>query len=113
MDDIIKIVFTTLIPCVLTYLFSELKNYRKAQADIKRHGGEEYKSMKLGIQALLRQEMLAEYHVHKQLGYASPDDKDSYEAMHMAYAGLGSNGVMDSVYSEFMALPTEAEHADN
>ena len=40
MDDIIKIVFTTLIPCVLTYLFSELKNYRKAQADIKRHGAE-------------------------------------------------------------------------
>ena len=49
--------------------------------------------------------MLQAYYHHKQMGYASSDDKGAFEAMHAAYAGLGKNGVMDTVYKEFMVLP--------
>lgn len=63
--------------------------------------------IKLGIQALLRDRMLQKWSYCQARGYAPLDDKGAFEAMHTSYAGLGSNGVMDKVYTDFMALPEE------
>ena len=63
--------------------------------------------IKLGIQALLRDRMLQKWDYCRIRGYAPISDKGSFEAMHTSYAGLGSNGVMDRVYKDFMALPEE------
>lgn len=63
--------------------------------------------IKLGIQALLRDRMLQKWYYCRNRGYAAISDKGSFEAMHTSYAGLGSNGVMDQVYKDFMALPEE------
>lgn len=63
--------------------------------------------IKLGIQALLRDRMLQKWDYCRNRGYAPISDKGSFEAMHASYSGLGSNGVMDKVYNDFMSLPEE------
>lgn len=103
MEDIYTIVLGSVIPAVGGYLWARYKNYREIKAAEKH----EYELIKRGLQSLLRDRMLQAYYQHKKMGYASSDDKGAFEAMHAAYAGLGKNGVMDTVYKEFMVLPNE------
>lgn len=103
MEDIYNIVLGSVIPALGGYLWARFKNYKETKAAEK----QEYELIKRGLQSLLRDRMLQAYYYHKKVGYASSDDKGAFEAMHAAYAGLGKNGVMDTVYKEFMVLPNE------
>ena len=101
MEDIYNIILGSVIPALGGYLWARYKSYKEVKAAEK----QEYELIKRGLQSLLRDRMLQAYYQHKQMGYASSDDKGAFEAMHAAYAGLGKNGVMDTVYKEFMVLP--------
>ena len=89
MDEVFHIILGSVIPAVGGYIWGK------------------YELIKQGLQSLLRDRMLQAYHCHKEKGYASSADKGAFEAMHAAYAGLGKNGVMDTIYKEFMVLPDE------
>ncbi len=67
----------------------------------------EIKSLKLGIQALLRDRLLESYKVYKKRGWISIQDKENFNNMYSQYHSLGQNGVMDGVYKEVMDLPTD------
>ena len=62
-------------------------------------------SVKLGIQALLRAQMIADWNKYSEKGYAPIYAKDSFEACWKQYHNLGANGVMDGIHDKFMALP--------
>lgn len=100
-DEILKFIIEAIVPAVGGYLWGQCRTYR----DKKKTAAEEDRLIKKGLQSLLRYEMLQAYQAHIMMGYATPDDKGSFEAMHASYAGLGKNGVMDKIYQEFMALP--------
>ena len=91
-------VLTTIASCLVSALLGYLLRWATAQYADQRH-------VKLGIQALLRDRMLQKWDYCQARGYAPIDDKGAFEAMHTSYAGLGSNGVMNQVYTRFMALP--------
>jgi hypothetical protein len=64
-------------------------------------------SVKLGIQALLRAQMIADWNKYSEKGYAPIYAKDSFESCWVQYHNLGANGVMNGIHEKFMALPDQ------
>lgn len=78
------------------YLYSSLK---KNTADTE--------AVKIGIQALLRSQMIADYNKWTDRGYAPIYARDNFENCWKQYHALGVNGVMDDLHEKFLELPTE------
>lgn len=66
-------------------------------------------SVRLGVQALLRDRLIHEYNKALDRGYAPIYAKDNFENMWKQYHNLGQNGVMDEIHNEYMSLPTNKE----
>lgn len=64
------------------------------------------KSVKLGIQALLRAQMINDYNKWMERGYAPIYAKENFDNMWEHYHSLGANGVMDDIHEKFIDLPT-------
>lgn len=99
----------TVIPAAFSYLIGRYLAYRKERMQEKAAEEKEAEMIKYGLQSLLRYTMLQDYYNHKASGIANANDKSSFEALHTAYAGLGENGVMDTIYKEYMFLPDKEE----
>lgn len=65
------------------------------------------KSIQLGLQALLRNQMILEYNKYFNQGYAPIYAKENFENMWVQYHNLVHNGVMDEIHEKFKELPTE------
>lgn len=65
-------------------------------------------ALKLGVQALLRSQMIADYNKYIAQGYAPIYAKENFENCWKQYHTMGKNGVMDTLHAEFMELPTSA-----
>lgn len=66
-------------------------------------------TVKLGVQALLRSQLYADYHKYREKGYAPLYARQNFENMWEQYHNLGNNGVMDDYHDKFMALPEKLE----
>lgn len=64
-------------------------------------------SMRYGVQALLRAQMITDYNKYSEQGYAPIYARENFENCWKRYHGLGANGVMDDLHTKFLALPTE------
>ena len=58
-----------------------------------------------GVQALLRDRLLATYNHYLEKGYAPIYAKENFQNMWIQYHTLGENGVMDEIHEKFLALP--------
>lgn len=65
------------------------------------------KAIQAGVQALLRDRLIAEYNEGIRKGYARIYDKENFENMYDQYHNLGANGVMDEIRDKYRILPTE------
>lgn len=91
------------IPTLIVGIFKYLHTLIKKNA-------EDAKSMKLGIQALLRAQMINDYNKWFERGYAPIYAKENFENCWSQYHSLGANGVMDSIHESFLALPTKPQN---
>ena len=66
-------------------------------------------ALKLGIQALLRAQMISEYNKWSERGYAPIYARENFENCWQQYHSLGANGVMDDIHNKFLALPTQGQ----
>lgn len=65
-------------------------------------------TLKKGVQAMLRSQMINDYNKwYVDKGYAPIWAKDNFENVWVQYESLGDNGVMNKIHNEFMSLPTE------
>lgn len=62
---------------------------------------------KLGVQALLRAQMIADYNKWSDRGYAPIYVRENFENCWKQYHTLGANGVMDDIHAKFLQLPTQ------
>lgn len=76
------------------YVISRLKKER-----------EEIQSVKLGVQALLRAQMISDYNRYMEKDYAPIYARENFENCWKQYHSMGKNGVMDDIHERFMALP--------
>lgn len=65
------------------------------------------KGVRLGVQALLRAQMIADYNKWEDRGYAPIYARQNFENCWAQYHNLGANGVMDDLHNKFLQLPTE------
>lgn len=65
------------------------------------------KGVRLGVQALLRAQMISDYNKWSERGYAPIYARQNFQNCWSQYHSLGANGVMDDIYIKFLALPTE------
>lgn len=65
------------------------------------------KGVRLGVQALLRAQMISDYNKYHDLGYAPIYARQNFENCWAQYHALGANGVMDDLHEKFLELPTE------
>ena len=65
------------------------------------------KGVRLGVQALLRAQMISDYNKWEERGYAPIYARQNFENCWAQYHTLGANGVMDDLHKKFLALPTE------
>lgn len=72
-----------------------------------------YESLKLGVQALLRDKLYDKYDKYTELGYAPIRARENFENIWLQYHNLGKNGVMDDIHNRFMELPTEKPEKEN
>lgn len=63
-------------------------------------------ALRLGMQALLRAQMIADYNRWVERGYAPIYARENFENCYTQYHALGANGVMADIRAKFMALPT-------
>lgn len=59
----------------------------------------------LGVQAVLRSQMIDDYNKWSERGYAPIYAKENFENCWNQYEALGANGVMNNIRQKFMALP--------
>ena len=72
----------------------------------------ETKAVKLGVQAMLRAQMISEYNKAKDKGYAPIYAKENFQNMWDNYHNLGANGVMDAIKDEYLAMPNRKEEIE-
>ena len=65
------------------------------------------KGVRLGVQALLRAQMIADYNKWSDRGYAPIYVRQNFENCWKQYHSLGANGVMDDIHVKFLQLPTQ------
>ena len=65
------------------------------------------RGVKLGVQALLRAQMIHDYNKYTELGYAPIYARQNFENCWKQYHSLGANGVMDDIHEKFLRLPTD------
>lgn len=70
-------------------------------------GRKRLKWFSVGLQCLLRADILDQYKHWVDLGYCPINERQFLEKEYNAYHGLGKNGVMTSAFHHIMELPTE------
>lgn len=87
------------IPSIITginvYIFNKMKSMKT-----------KHNSLELGVQALLRSQMINDYNFWNEKGYAPIYARENFENCWIQYHNLGANGVMDDLHIKFMSLPT-------
>ena len=91
---------------LIGWLIAELKEKKLRRTMEKAEESEEIKALKMGVQALLRANMISEYNKWSERGYMPIDVKDSFENVWKQYHAMGKNGVMDDIHNKAVALPT-------
>ena len=86
-----------LILMIVKYMLNQIKQNRK-----------DTEAVKLGLQALLRSQMISDYNKYSEKGFAPVYARDNFENCWKQYHSLGANGVMDDLQEKFLDLPTEA-----
>lgn len=116
---ILDIQFTTILSLVISALsllgvgtiFATLWKEFFAKKDEKKQAKLEdekkFEALNLGLQALLRAELIKIYNEGIKKGYAHIYERENFENCYKQYENLGANGVMTGIHDIYMKLPTE------
>jgi hypothetical protein len=88
------------VPALLGAVFKYFYNQNKERK-------QELAAIKLGLQALLRAQLIDDYNKWSERGYAPIYARQNFENCWMQYHSLGANGVMNDIHAKFLELPTE------
>lgn len=62
-------------------------------------------AVQLGVQALLRAQLISDWNKYSEQGWAPIYARDNFENCYNQYHNLGANGVMDDIRKKFLDLP--------
>lgn len=98
--NILQIVLNYIVPLILGTAIGFIST--KVKTNNKKD-----KAIELGVQALLRNELVRRYREYEQKGEMSILDKENMEAMFEQYKNLGGNGTVKHMMDDLFELPTK------
>jgi hypothetical protein len=106
-QSIANTAITMLVGLTVTLIFNGTINIPKKRKteDLRRE--EDFRLLKKGIQALLKNDLKVRYDYWIDEEYAPEDAREDLEAEYRIYHALGKNGVMDGRRKKFLDLPLE------
>ena len=100
------------IPSIVTALLNWLERKAIRKETAKARAEDKTDALALGVQALLRAQMIADFNHYSEKGWAPVYARDNFENCWKQYEALGANGVLKDLHDDFMALPkVEPKHA--
>ena len=72
-----------------------------------KQNNEETNAVKMGVQALLRAQMVSDYNRWSERGYAPIYARENFENCWEQYHRLNGNGFVTDLHDKFMELPTK------
>lgn len=101
LEQIIVYLITTGLGIALGVVTSKLKKTKEKDENKKKKN----EAIELGVQALLRNELIRRYREYEAKGEISILDKENMEAMFEQYKNLGGNGTVKHMMDEMFELP--------
>ena len=96
----------TIISSIISTIASAIKHKREKKSEESIQAEQNLSAVQLGLQALLRANMINDYNRWNEKGYAPIYARENFENCWKQYHTLGANGVMDDIHKKFMELPT-------
>ena len=109
---LINTALTMLVGLIITAIFNGAINLPKKKRAEEARREEDWRLLKKGIQALLKNDLKVRYDYWLDQGYAPEDAREDLEAEYQIYHALGKNGVMDDRRNRFLAQPTEPQETE-
>lgn len=102
-DIFLKQSVTLIAGAVISYLLATINSKKKELAA----KDAETESLKVGVQSLLRQEIIRGHAKYMALGYIPLIDKESLLLAYDSYHGLHKNGLIDGIMEDIRNLPVK------
>ncbi|MBO7183971.1 MAG: hypothetical protein J6V49_07545 [Bacteroidales bacterium] len=109
---LINTALTMLVGLIITAIFNGAINVPKKKKAEDARRDEDWRLLKKGIQALLKNDLKVRYDYWLDQGYAPEDAREDLEAEYQIYHALGKNGVMDDRRNRFLAQPKEPQETE-
>lgn len=109
---LINTALTMLVGLIITAIFNGAINVPKKKRAEDARREEDWRLLKKGIQALLKNDLKVRYDYWLDQGYAPEDAREDLEAEYQIYHALGKNGVMDDRRNRFLAQPKEPQDTE-
>lgn len=109
---VLSIVGIPSLATIIGWIHARQKKTEQEQRQIAQKQNEETQALKLGVQALLRSQMITDYNKWYDKGYAPIYARESFQNCWIQYETLGENGVMEDIHNRFMSLPTSQRNTN-
>lgn len=116
MDKVFDIILKWVIPFICAQIATACIGYvrglrKKNKAEAEK-ADKEFNLVKLGLQALLRAEILRAYEKYTCKGYCPIYAREALDRAYQVYHGLGGNDVATDLYNQIKALPSSPNTDD-
>ena len=102
-EQVLVYIITTILGIALGAVSSRLKKTKEKDEKEKKKD----EAIELGVQALLRNEIIRRYREFESKGEISILDKENLEEMFVQYKNLGGNGTVKKMMDELLNLKTK------
>ena len=103
LEQIIIYIITTILGIALGAVTSKLKKTKEKDESEKKKS----EAIELGVQALLRNEIIRRYREFETKGEISILDQENLDEMFTQYKNLGGNGTVKKMMDELLSLKTK------
>lgn len=107
LEQIVIYIITTILGMALGYVTSKFKKNKKLEEEKEKEEKKKINVLEMGVQALLRNEIIRRYREFESKGEISILDKENLEEMFEQYKNLGGNGTVKKMMDELLNLKTK------
>ena len=105
--NILQIVLSYLIPTILGGLLGFISTKLKKNKEKEEEEKKKINVLELGVQALLRNEIIRRYREFESKGEISILDQENLDEMFIQYQNLGGNGTVKKMMNDLYELKTK------
>lgn len=107
LEQIAIYIITTILGMALGYVTSKFKKNKKLEEEKEKEEKKKINVLEMGVQALLRNEIIRRYREFESKGEISILDQENLDEMFVQYQNLGGNGTVKKMMNDLYELKTK------